>query len=88
MGWTAAPESEPWATLAVATSSSEEALAVLRLTMKATLHDSDGAHIPTFGSEGSDKEHFDYHSCGIATIDSIGRIVMAGTGNYRVQVLE
>jgi len=48
---------------------------------------SDGAHIRTIGSRGSGNGQFNSPFGGIA-IDSDGRIVVADTGNGRVQVLE
>ena len=47
---------------------------------------SDGAHVRTIGSKGSDNGQFNYPSA--IAIDSDGRIVVADTWNDRVQVLE
>ena len=48
---------------------------------------SDGAHVRAIGSEGSGNGQFNRLWGGIA-IDSDGCIVVADTGNHRVQVLE
>jgi hypothetical protein len=48
---------------------------------------SDGAHVRTIGSRGSDNEEFSNPAGGIA-IDSDGRMVVADSCNHRVQVLE
>jgi len=48
---------------------------------------SDGAHVRTIGSKGSDNGQFNRPQGGIA-IDSDGRIVVVDTNNHRVQVLE
>jgi tripartite motif-containing protein 71 len=48
---------------------------------------SDGAHVRTIGSLGSGNGQFYIPFGGIA-IDSDGRVVVADSGNHRVQVLQ